>query len=75
MRAITIEVNNVAGVEGLIRPGDNVDIVSTFNIPNEYGESEVVVVTMFQGVKILATDRNLSQVRTSPTVDTVTVAL
>lgn len=76
MRAITIKVDKISAIEGLIKPNDNVDIVATFNIPDEVtGESEVVVVTIFQGVKILATNRNLSQYQASKTIDTVTLAL
>ena len=75
MRAVTIPVDKISAVEGLLRPGDNVDVVSTFSIPNEFGESDVVVVTIFQGVKILATNRNLSTVRVSQSIETVTIAL
>jgi pilus assembly protein CpaB len=75
MRAMTIPVDKISAIEGLVRPGDNVDVVSTFNIPNEYGESDVVVVTIFQGVKVLATNRNLSEIKTSPSIDTITIAL
>lgn len=75
MRAITIPVNKISAVEGLLRPGDYIDIVATFNIPNEQGQSDVVVVTIFQGIKVLATDKNLSEIRTSQGIDTVTLAL
>ncbi len=75
-RAITISVDKVASIEGLLKPNDSVDIVSTFNIPDPMtGESDVVVVTVFQGVKILATNRNLSQYVVPPGVNTVTLAL
>jgi len=76
MRAITISVDKISAIEGLIKPGDNVDIVSTFNIPDQLtGESDVVVLTIFQGISILATNRNLSQYQASKSIDTVTLAL
>lgn len=76
MRAITIPVDKISAVEGLIKPGDSVDILATFNIPDPItGESEVTVLTIFQGVKILATNRNLSQYQVSQSVSTVTLAL
>ncbi|MCF7907269.1 MAG: Flp pilus assembly protein CpaB [Candidatus Omnitrophica bacterium] len=76
MRAITIPVDKISAIEGLIKPGDNVDIIATFNIPDPVtDESEVVVVTIFQGVNILATNRNLSQYQVAKTIDTVTLAL
>ncbi|MDD3296861.1 MAG: Flp pilus assembly protein CpaB [Candidatus Omnitrophica bacterium] len=75
MRAITIPVDKISAVEGLLKPGDVVDIISTFPIPNQQGQSDNVVITIFQGVKILATNRNLSQYTVSTNVDTVTLAL
>ena len=76
MRAITIPVDKVSAIEGLIKPGDNVDVVATFDVPDPAtNESEVVVVTIFQGVKILATNKNLSQYQTADVINTVTMAL
>jgi len=76
MRAITIAVDKISAIEGLVKPGDSVDVISTFNVPDPItNESEVVVVTIFQGVKVLATNKNLSQYTTSKAIDTVTLAL
>lgn len=76
MRAITIQVNKISAIEGLIKPGDSVDIIATFNIPDPItNESEVVVIAIFQGVSVLATNRNLSQYQVSQSIDTVTLAL
>lgn len=75
MRAMTISVDKISAVEGLLKPGDSVDVIATFNIPTSQGKSEVVVVTVFQGVKVLATNRNLSQYQVSEGVNTVTLAL
>jgi pilus assembly protein CpaB len=75
-RAVTVPVDKISSIEGMIKPGDLVDIVASFSIPGQQqGQTELVVVTIFQGVKILATNRNLSQYQVSPGVDTVTLAL
>jgi pilus assembly protein CpaB len=83
MRAITIPVDKISAVEGLIRPGDRVDVVGVFAVPaGPRGETASIVVNLFQGVKVLATGRNLSPYRlVAPTkaegaaTDTITVAL
>jgi len=75
MRAITIPVDKITAVEGLVKPGDKIDIVGTFDIPQPGGQIEPIVITVFQGVKVLATNRNLSQYRVSKEIDTITLAL
>jgi pilus assembly protein CpaB len=75
MRAMTIPVDKISAVEGLIKPGDHVDIVATFAVPGAGGGTTPVVITVFQGVKILATDRNISQYRISKAAGTITLAL
>jgi len=74
MRAMTIPVDKISSIEGLIKPGDFVDIIGTFRMPS--GNKVIpVVVNLFQGVKILATGRNISPYRSSSSIDTVTVSL
>jgi pilus assembly protein CpaB len=75
MRAITISVDKLSAVEGLLRPGDKVDIIGTFSFPSERGQNPPIVVTLFQGVKVLATNKNLSPYRAEGKADTVTMAL
>ncbi len=75
MRAITIPVDKLTAIEGLIKPQDEVDIVGTFQLPAGGGRTKPVVITVFQNVKILATNRNISPYRISQTIDTVTLAL
>ncbi len=74
-RAITISVDKLSAVEGLVRPGDKVDIIGTFSFPSERGQNPPIVVTLFQGVKVLATNKNLSPYRAEGKADTVTLAL
>lgn len=57
-RAITISVDNIASVGGMLRPGDYVDIIATLPVPVQTKEgkqeSQVAVVPLFQNVLILA---------------------
>ena len=75
MRAITIPVDKLTAIEGLVKPQDSVDVVGTFQMPSAGNRTTPVVVTVFQGVKILATNRNISPYRISQAIDTVTLAL
>ena len=71
MRAITIPVDKISSIEGLIKPSDHIDIIGTFVI----SAGQNLVVTLFQGVRILATGKNLSPYRIDSSADTVTLAL
>jgi pilus assembly protein CpaB len=52
-RAITIAVDTLSGVGGFIRPGDNIDILWTIQLPAGDGQ-QVVTLTLFQDVPVLA---------------------
>ncbi|MDP8289355.1 MAG: Flp pilus assembly protein CpaB [Candidatus Susulua stagnicola] len=71
MRAMTLSVDKISAIEGLIKPSDCVDIIGTFNI----AAGQNLVVTLFQGIKILATGKNISPNKINSTAETVTVAL
>ncbi len=71
MRAMTLPVDKISSIEGLMKPSDYVDVIGTF--PISAGQN--LVVTLFQGVKILATGKNISPYKVDSTADTVTVAL
>jgi len=73
-RAMSVAVDAISGVSGLLRPGDRVDILGTFPIgtkdqvvTNEKGEDGVgyVTMTMLQNVTLLATGQELSDVTSS----------
>lgn len=60
-RAVTISVNNTTGVAGLLKPGDFVDVISTFDVPQTQVEGEQrpplsMSITLLQNVQILALD-------------------
>ncbi len=50
MRAVTVAVDEVAGVGWLAKPGDHVDVLATF----EYPEEVVLTRTILQNVEVLA---------------------
>lgn len=56
-RAVTIGSDVLSGVGGFVRPGDRVDILWTFKIPEapgQRGSGELVTLTLFQHVQVLA---------------------
>ncbi len=60
-RAVTIVVDAIAGVGGFVRPGDTVDILWTIQLPQEAGQQgQVVTLTLFQDVQILAVGRTIA---------------
>lgn len=62
-RAVTIGLDLITGVGKFVLPGDMVDILWTFKLPADPAtgrkEEELVTMTLFQNVKVLAIDRHL----------------
>jgi len=57
MRAVSIPVAGAAGVSGMVRPNDRVDVLASFILPVQDGapdEAEQVVKTILQNVTVLA---------------------
>jgi len=54
-RAVAVAVNEVSGVAGLVRPGDSVDVLVTFDV-NEKTLTSLIL----QDITVLAVDRNMS---------------
>lgn len=65
MRAITVRVDDVAGVAGFLLPGNLVDIVSS---KRSGGQREVESRTILQQIKVLAVDQIATQERDSPVI-------
>ena len=66
-RAITVQIDSLSAVGGLINPGDFVDILANMSIPKAkvpaagaYGMNDSVTAMVFQNVQILAIDANLN---------------
>jgi pilus assembly protein CpaB len=64
LRAVTIPVNEVAGVAGFVTPGDVVDIMMTRTIPG--GQDEKVTAVVLENVQVIAIDRRASEKNTEP---------
>jgi pilus assembly protein CpaB len=60
LRAISVLVDEVTGVAGLIKPNDFVDILTTFDFGNEAVSKEYTY-TLFQNVSVLAVDIDLGE--------------
>jgi pilus assembly protein CpaB len=60
-RAITINVDSASGLEGLVRPGDRVDVMGFFDIPGEdFRSTKPISKILLQNVSVLAVGRQLT---------------
>lgn len=61
MRAITIPVTEVKGVAGFVKPGDRVDVLTTFDLSKQDGGSDSAkrTKTVLQDVLVLASAQNM----------------
>ncbi len=61
-RAISIAVDNISSVSGMVRPGDYVDVIATLQVPIQGADgklsSQMAVVPLFQNVLVLAVGQN-----------------
>ena len=72
-RALTVAVDNVTGVAGLLRPGDHVDIIATFD---HEVEKTTLSSLMLQNLKVLAVGQALDGVQKGDQqVNTQTITL
>lgn len=62
-RAVTIPMEPLMAVGGMVRPGDYVDILGTFPLPQAPGgqPGQVVTITLFQNVLVLAVGSQLRE--------------
>lgn len=65
LRAVTVPVDPVTGVAGLLKPGDRVDVIATF----EVGET-LVAQTVLQDVELLALGTHTTDVTPAETTTT-----
>ncbi len=61
-RAISIVVDSIASLSGMVKPGDYVDVLATLQIPMQGADGQVsgqmAVVPLFQNVLVLAVGQN-----------------
>ena len=64
-RAVSIPVDTVTSVTGLIRPNNFVDLIGTFRFPDAKGDAalDTVTLTILQQVKVLACGQDMGKVR------------
>lgn len=62
-RAVTIAVNQVSGVAGMIKPGDRVDVFGTFDLQGQ--EKASVNSLLIQNVDVLSVDQSTIQTSSS----------
>lgn len=75
-RAVTVAVNEVAGVAGFISPGSKVDVVLTTAKPGAKVNEETISKVILQNVPVLATGQGTEQKEGKPVVvPTVTLDL
>lgn len=64
MRAVSIPIDRVKGVAGLIQPGDRVDVIA---VPPQHGNgSPGKAVTVLRGIRVLAVGNALEDVSATP---------
>jgi pilus assembly protein CpaB len=60
MRAVTVDVNEVKGVAGFVKPGDRVDVLTTFDVnDHESGETVRITRTVLQNALVLASAQTM----------------
>ena len=64
-RALTVQIDSLSAVGGLINPGDFVDVLARLNVPREAaggtgGPAEQITAMVFQNLQVLAIGTNLS---------------
>lgn len=69
-RAMTVAINDITGVAGLLRPGDQVDILGTLPVGNQTITSLIV-----QNIRILAVNKSTSESSDSKPGQTGTLTL
>lgn len=73
MRAITVPVNSITGVAGLIKPGHYVDVLASYKTSDLI--EDVKVLTVLQNVRVLAVGSDLQKKEGVQAVENVTLAV
>lgn len=61
-RAVTIAVNEVSGIAGLVKPGDRVDVMGTFDLQAAVGQEKFSITSLLlQNAAVLSTDQSIDQ--------------
>lgn len=60
-RAVTVMIDSLAAVGGLINAGDFVDVIAQLNVPSQDVDKKNVTAMIFQGLQVLAVNTNLDE--------------
>ncbi len=60
-RAVTIKVESLGAVGGLLNPGDSVDVIARLSVPGIGDKKNTVTAMIFQGLEVLAVNTNLEE--------------
>ena len=60
-RAVTVTIDSLAAVGGLINAGDFVDVIAQLNVPAQDTDKKTVTAMIFQGLQVLAVNTNLEE--------------
>ncbi len=58
-RAVTVMIDSLAAVGGLLNAGDFVDVIAQLNVPSQDPDKKIVTAMIFQGLQVLAVNTNL----------------
>lgn len=59
MRAVTIAVDNITGADGMIWPGDNVDVLMTQNLAGAPDDKSMSAAVVLSNIRVIATGDTL----------------
>ena len=57
-RAVTVMIDSLAAVGGLLNPGDFVDVIAQLNVPSQDPDKKTVTAMIFQDLQVLAVNTN-----------------
>jgi Flp pilus assembly protein CpaB len=60
-RAVTVMIDSLEAVGGLLNAGDFVDVIAELNVPAQTAERKTVTAMIFQGLQVLAINTNLDE--------------
>ena len=68
-RAMTIAIDSVSGVAGLLKPGDRVDVAAGMGLPDSANTETLSAVIVLQDIVVLAVGKNMSENSSKNTED------
>jgi Flp pilus assembly protein CpaB len=57
-RAVTVKIDSLAAVGGLINAGDTVDVIAQLTVPGQDADNKTLTAMIFQNLQVLAVNTN-----------------